>query len=54
MLQNVLLLYKIINLIKSQMLTTNTYKQVLDQTLNNAWQLDAYIWRATCENIMEI
>ena len=22
----------------------NTYKQVLNQTLNNAWQLDAYIY----------
>ena len=35
------------------MLTLNTYKQVLNQTLNNAWQLDAYICKATCENDME-
>ena len=37
------------------MLTMNTYnKQVLNQTLDNAWQKDAYICKATCENDNEI
>ena len=34
------------------MMLTNTYKQVLNQTLYNAW-LDAYICKATCENDSE-
>ena len=35
------------------MMFTNTYKQVLNQTLNNAWLQDAYICEATCENDSE-
>lgn len=35
------------------MMLTNTYKQVLNQTLNNAWLQDAYICEATCENDSE-
>ena len=34
------------------MMQVNTYKQKLNQTLDNAW-LDAYICNATCENDME-
>ena len=36
------------------MIQIYTYKQVLDQTLNNAWLNDAYICNATCERNTEI
>lgn len=32
----------------------NTYKQILDQTLNNAWNNDAYICRKPLANDMEV
>ena len=35
------------------MTLVNTYKQVLNQTLDNAWTKDAYICFATCENDSE-
>lgn len=36
------------------MTLVNTYKQVLNQTLDNAWTKDAYICQATCEGYTEI
>lgn len=35
------------------MTLVNTYKQVLNQTLDNAWLNDAYICQATCEDNTE-
>jgi len=30
------------------MITLNTYKQTLDQVLDNTWNKDAYICETTC------
>ena len=32
------------------MILVNTYKQTIDQTLNNAWTKDAYISLTTCND----
>lgn len=35
------------------MIQVNTYKQIIDQTLDNAWNKDAYIRLATYDNDTE-